>query len=83
MIVFFTTLMQGNEMREGHNPSWFNPTEAVQIMRYCCLLAKRIGHTVSETDIGVITPYRKQVWLDTVDIVDRCLFCILYWFSLP
>ncbi|XP_015267285.1 PREDICTED: putative helicase Mov10l1, partial [Gekko japonicus] len=53
--------MRGNEMREGHNPSWFNPTEAVQIVRYCCLLAKRISHTVLEKDIGVITPYRKQV----------------------
>ncbi|XP_054843764.1 RNA helicase Mov10l1 [Eublepharis macularius] len=67
--------MRGNEMREGHNPSWFNPTEAVQIMRYCCLLAKRISHTVSQTDIGVIAPYRKQVekirlLLHSVDLTD-------------
>ncbi|XP_048355587.1 RNA helicase Mov10l1-like [Sphaerodactylus townsendi] len=67
--------VRGNEMREGHNPSWFNPTEAVQIIRYCCLLAKRISYTVSEADIGVITPYRKQVekirlLLHSVDLKD-------------
>nr|XP_056702463.1 RNA helicase Mov10l1 [Euleptes europaea] len=67
--------VRGNEMREGHNPSWFNPTEAVQILRYCCLLAKRISHTVSEADIGVIAPYRKQVekirlLLRSVDLAD-------------
>ncbi|KAF7246630.1 RNA helicase Mov10l1, partial [Varanus komodoensis] len=53
--------IRGNEMREGYSPSWFNPTEAVQVVRYCCLLAKSISYAVSETDIGVITPYHKQV----------------------
>nr|XP_008109420.1 PREDICTED: RNA helicase Mov10l1 isoform X3 [Anolis carolinensis] len=52
--------VRGTEMREGHNPSWFNPTEAVQVMLYCCLLAKNITRAVSEMDIGVITPYQKQ-----------------------
>nr|XP_060633769.1 RNA helicase Mov10l1 [Anolis sagrei ordinatus] len=52
--------VRGTEMREGHNPSWFNPTEAVQVMLYCCLLTKNITKTVSEVDIGVITPYQKQ-----------------------
>ncbi|XP_040405316.1 RNA helicase Mov10l1 isoform X4 [Cygnus olor] len=51
----------GNETREGHSPSWFNPTEAVQVMQYCCHLAKNESTAVSVTDIGVITPYRKQV----------------------
>ncbi|XP_042326866.1 RNA helicase Mov10l1 isoform X2 [Sceloporus undulatus] len=67
--------VQGTEMREGHNPSWFNPIEAVQVMRYCCLLAKNISKTVSQMDIGVITPYRKQVekiriLLRSVDLID-------------
>lgn len=31
-------------------------------MRYCCLLARGISSQVSASDIGVITPYRKQVW---------------------
>ncbi|XP_012956251.1 RNA helicase Mov10l1 isoform X4 [Anas platyrhynchos] len=51
----------GNETREGRSPSWFNPTEAVQVMQYCCHLAKNESTAVSVTDIGVITPYRKQV----------------------
>uniref|UniRef100_A0A8C3XNS2 RNA helicase Mov10l1 n=1 Tax=Chelydra serpentina TaxID=8475 RepID=A0A8C3XNS2_CHESE len=67
--------MRGTETREGHNPSWFNPTEAVQVMRYCCLLAKHVNYAVSVTDIGVITPYRKQVekirfLLRNVDLMD-------------
>ncbi|KAG8142811.1 hypothetical protein E2320_006003 [Naja naja] len=53
--------MRGTEMREGCNPSWFNPTEAVQVMRYCCLLVKSINSSVSGKDIGVVAPYRKQV----------------------
>ncbi|XP_067420456.1 RNA helicase Mov10l1 isoform X2 [Emydura macquarii macquarii] len=67
--------MRGTETREGHNPSWFNPTEAVQVMRYCCLLAKHVNSAVSVNDIGVITPYRKQVekirfLLRNVDLMD-------------
>ncbi|CAM4479218.1 RNA helicase Mov10l1 isoform X1 [Caretta caretta] len=67
--------IKGTETREGHNPSWFNPTEAVQVMRYCCLLAKHVNNAVSVTDIGVITPYRKQVekirfLLRNVDLMD-------------
>ncbi|XP_012814717.2 RNA helicase Mov10l1 isoform X1 [Xenopus tropicalis] len=65
----------GTEMREGSNPSWFNPSEAVQAMRYCCVLAKHVTTSVSAKDIGVITPYRKQVekirtLLRTADLSD-------------
>ncbi|XP_025937281.1 RNA helicase Mov10l1 [Apteryx rowi] len=52
--------IRGNETREGHSPSWFNPTEAVQVMRYCCHLTKNENSAVPVIDIGVITPYRKQ-----------------------
>uniref|UniRef100_A0A4X2JP62 RNA helicase n=1 Tax=Vombatus ursinus TaxID=29139 RepID=A0A4X2JP62_VOMUR len=67
--------MRGSETREGRSPSWFNPAEAVQVMRYCCLLTKHISSVVSVTDIGVITPYRKQVekirvLLRSVDLMD-------------
>ncbi|GAB0175958.1 RNA helicase Mov10l1 [Grus japonensis] len=66
---------QGSETREGHSPSWFNPTEAVQVMQYCCHLAKNENAVVSVTDIGVITPYRKQVekirfLLRSIDLAD-------------
>ncbi|XP_074083328.1 RNA helicase Mov10l1 isoform X3 [Macrotis lagotis] len=67
--------VRGNETREGRSPSWFNPAEAVQVMRYCCLLTKHISSVVSMMDIGVITPYRKQVekirvLLRNVDLMD-------------
>ncbi|NWX99070.1 M10L1 helicase, partial [Nothoprocta ornata] len=53
--------IRGKETREGHSPSWFNPTEAVQVMRYCCHLAKSERSAVPVADIGVVAPYRKQV----------------------
>eukprot|EP00062_Callorhinchus_milii_P006769 gi/632947662/ref/XP_007889162.1/ PREDICTED: putative helicase Mov10l1 isoform X2 [Callorhinchus milii] len=53
--------LRGAEMREGSNPSWFNPKEAVQVMRYCCLLAKNYTSPVKQSDIGVIAAYHKQV----------------------
>ncbi|KFQ95258.1 Putative helicase Mov10l1, partial [Nipponia nippon] len=67
--------IRGSETREGHSPSWFNPTEAVQVMQYCCHLAKNESAVVSVTDIGVITPYRKQVekirfLLRSIDLAD-------------
>ncbi|XP_040269756.1 RNA helicase Mov10l1 [Bufo bufo] len=67
--------IRGTEMREGSNPSWFNPSEAVQVMRYSCILAKHVTTSVSARDIGVIAPYRKQVekirtLLRTVDLMD-------------
>ncbi|KFV10524.1 Putative helicase Mov10l1, partial [Tauraco erythrolophus] len=67
--------VRGSETREGHSPSWFNPTEAVQVMRYCCHLVKSENAAVPVTDIGVITPYRKQVekirfLLRSIDLAD-------------
>ncbi|NXG60331.1 M10L1 helicase, partial [Hemiprocne comata] len=67
--------IRGSELREGHSPSWFNPTEAVQIMQYCCHLARSEYTAVSVADIGVITPYRKQVektrlLLRSIDLAD-------------
>ncbi|XP_045410664.1 RNA helicase Mov10l1 [Lemur catta] len=67
--------VRGNEAREGRSPSWFNPAEAVQAMRYCCLLVRSVSSQVSASDIGVITPYRKQVekiriLLRNVDLMD-------------
>ncbi|XP_036257025.1 RNA helicase Mov10l1 [Molothrus ater] len=53
--------IRGSEAREGRSPSWFNPAEAVQVMMYCCQLARSEYSAVPVTDIGVIAPYRKQV----------------------
>ncbi|XP_053282435.1 RNA helicase Mov10l1 [Pleuronectes platessa] len=52
--------VRGTEMREGKNPSWFNPVEAVQVMLYCCQLAKKLYNPVGASDIGIIAPYKKQ-----------------------
>ncbi|XP_013972741.1 RNA helicase Mov10l1 isoform X7 [Canis lupus baileyi] len=67
--------VRGSEAREGRSPSWFNAAEAVQVMRYCCLLARGVSSQVSTADIGVITPYRKQVekikiLLRNIDLMD-------------
>eukprot|EP00731_Ephydatia_muelleri_P022834 Em0015g417a len=51
--------IQGKEFRERGSPSWFNPFEAEQVLIYTkALVQKRL---VLETDIGIISPYNKQV----------------------
>ncbi|NXD68606.1 M10L1 helicase, partial [Eolophus roseicapillus] len=67
--------IRGSETRESYSPSWFNPAEAVQVMQYCSHLAKSENAAVPVTDIGVITPYRKQVekirfLLRSIDLAD-------------
>ncbi|GAB4835962.1 Probable RNA helicase sde3 [Ancistrocladus abbreviatus] len=65
--------IQGCDEREGNNPSWFNRIEAskvVEIIKKLMTIAE-----VSESDIGVITPYRQQVVkitkvLETLDMMD-------------
>ena len=47
-------------MREGDSPSWFNPVEVVQVIKYLKDLAT-CGLCPNFDDIGIITPYRKQV----------------------
>lgn len=60
-------------MREGNNPSWFNPVEAVQVMLYCCQLAKKLYNPVNASDIGIIAPYKKQVRLHNFNF-----FCVCF-----
>ena len=52
---------QGEDLREGNSPSWFNPMEAVQVMRYLQAIVTNTCHPLTWDDIGIITPYRKQV----------------------
>lgn len=52
---------QGTQLREESNPSWFNAEEIVQVCRYVKLLLNGKKHSCVGSDIGVITPYRKQV----------------------
>lgn len=53
--------LKGEDLREGNSPSWFNPVEAVQVMKYLQSLRSDEKFPLKLTDIGVITPYRKQV----------------------
>jgi len=48
----------GQDMREAASPSFFNPAEAVVVLDYIKQLVKE---GVKPRDIGVITPYRRQV----------------------
>lgn len=52
---------KGEDLREGNSPSWFNPVEAVQVVKYLQSLRSDNNFPLKLTDIGVITPYRKQV----------------------
>jgi len=53
--------LKGEDIREGNSPSWFNPVEAVQVVKYLQSLRSSDKFSLKLTDIGVITPYRKQV----------------------
>ncbi|XP_069180578.1 uncharacterized protein [Procambarus clarkii] len=48
----------GDNLQEGDSPSWFNAAEAFQVVRYTKSL---IMFGVKPQDVGIITPYRKQV----------------------
>lgn len=53
--------IQGNEIREGNSPSWYNPEEITQVFEYLELLLGSKQSGIKLSDIGVISPYRKQV----------------------
>ena len=50
----------GQDMREETSPSFFNPTEVSIVMDYVTKLLDTKRNKVKETDIGIISPYRKQ-----------------------
>ena len=70
--------LQGEDMREGNSPSWFNPMEALQVMRYLKSLNPGSSTGLTFDDIGIITPYRKQVSLMKFDHCDAhcCVLCL-------
>lgn len=53
--------LRSEDQREGNSPSWFNAMEAVQVLKYVQLILKTYAGKVDVDDIGIITPYRKQV----------------------
>lgn len=55
----------GKDEREGNSPSFFNPEEAATVTSYLKLLltssSKKGRARLSPRNVGVISPYRKQV----------------------
>ncbi|KAH0548424.1 probable RNA helicase armi [Cotesia glomerata] len=50
--------VNGENRQDSDSPSWYNPAEATQVYIYLLKLYKR---GFNENDIGIITPYQKQV----------------------
>ncbi|XP_076658153.1 putative RNA helicase armitage isoform X2 [Halictus rubicundus] len=50
--------INGKNCRDNDSPSWYNPEEATQVYLY---LLKLYKCGLSPNDIGIITPYQKQV----------------------
>jgi superfamily I DNA and/or RNA helicase len=48
----------GTEARQTGSFSWFNAKEAVQVLSFC---KKVIKAGLSQSDVGIISPYRQQV----------------------
>lgn len=50
-------------MREERSPSFFNPQEVSIVLQYVenLMMCKNRGINLKQRDIGVISPYRKQV----------------------
>ncbi|KAG7358960.1 DNA/RNA helicase, superfamily II, SNF2 family protein [Nitzschia inconspicua] len=53
--------IDGRNLREGTSPSWFNPEEVVEVVEYVNKLINQSRPRVAPEDIGVITPYARQV----------------------
>ncbi|PFX21336.1 putative helicase MOV-10 [Stylophora pistillata] len=67
--------IKGRDMREEKSPSFFNPEEAAVVVQYVKDLKDARGINVLTSQIGVISPYRKQVQkirilLDKANITD-------------
>jgi helicase MOV-10 len=58
--VLFHSIM-GEDMREDRSPSFFNPQEVGAVAECVESLINAKGFRVKQKDIGVISPYRKQV----------------------
>lgn len=50
--------VNGENCKDSDSPSWYNPEEATQVYLY---LLKLYKCGLSPSDIGIITPYQKQV----------------------
>jgi helicase MOV-10 len=53
--------VDGENEREGTSPSWFNPQEAISVVETVELLVKHSRPAIGQDEIGIITPYARQV----------------------
>ena len=51
----------GKDMREENSPSFFNPQEVSVVLRYVKGLKEARGVSLKTEEIGIISPYHKQV----------------------
>eukprot|EP00798_Chlamydomonas_sp_ICE-L_P006125 gene6125-2731_t len=63
--------INGSDQREANSPSWFNPQEALLIGEYVKELKGMRSNKPTSLDIGIISPYRKQVQRIRQVISDR------------
>jgi len=54
--------IHGTNEQEANSPSWFNIAECTQVLSYVQILVEGRGlNKVAPCDIGIVTPYAKQV----------------------
>lgn len=71
--------IRGHNLQTSDSPSWFNPTEAGQVVNY---LRKLYKAGLTHEDIGIITPYTKQVQyimsLKTYKVENTIRLCAIF-----
>ena len=61
--------VEGRDEREGHSPSFFNLQEVQIVVEYLeAILEKRGGKKINLADVGIISPYRRQVGRNIVEL---------------
>ena len=53
--------IKGEQCQEDDSPSWFNPVEAFHAVSYLRKVFDLDSAPVDPEDVGIVTPYRKQV----------------------
>ena len=67
--------IEGEDMRQGNSPSFFNPEEVSLVKKYVKWLRETRSPRISSSQIGVISPYHMQVSNDVTSILSRSVFC--------